>query len=88
LSLGGSDAPEDLLKRLSTEGYVVEPGFRYREKHGILCSAEVVHFLSASKASVRGGYLFGSLGGEWGPFILEKRHGIWTIVSWNADEMA
>jgi len=88
ISLQGSDAPEDLLKRLSAEGYVVEPGFRYRERHGILCSTEMVHFQSPSRASVRGGYLFGSLGGEWGPFILEKRHGIWTIISWNVDEMA
>src|SRR5689334_13611049 len=75
LTLRGFDAPDDLLKRFKAEGYAVAPGYRYREGTGILCSAENIRFNSASKVTVWGGYVYGSLGSEAGPFVLAKRHG-------------
>lgn len=85
LTVRGFDAPDDLIARFTAQGYAVAPGYRYRHGHGILCSAEAIHFNSPSRVTVRGGYLFGPLGGEWGPFVLVKRQGIWSVVSWKVD---
>jgi hypothetical protein len=88
LTLRGFDAPDDLLARLKAEHYVVAPGYRYRHGAGILCSPQAVQRKARSKAIVYGGYLFGDVGGEWGPFLLEKRHGSWQVISWKPDMLA
>jgi hypothetical protein len=88
LRIGSFDAPDDLLARLMAQGYTVAPAYRYRHGRGFLCSAEAIRFNSPTRATVRGGYLFGLLGGEWGPFILVKRAGEWRVVSWEADTFA
>lgn len=85
LAVGGFDAPDDLLARFTAQGYAVAPGYRYRHDHGILCSAEAIRFNSPTRVTVYGGYLFGPLGGEWGPFILVKRQGRWSVLSWKPD---
>lgn len=85
LTVGGFDAPDDLLARFTEQGYVVAPGYLYRHGRGILCSAEEIRFASPTRATVYGGYLFGEVGGEWGPFVLAKRQGKWIVTSWKPD---
>ncbi|HEY6205741.1 MAG TPA: hypothetical protein VIW21_06200 [Chthoniobacterales bacterium] len=88
VSLRGFDAPADLLSQFKAEHYIVGPAYRYREGSGVLCSAEIINFESKSKAVVHGGYLYGSVGGEWGAFVLEKRAGFWRVISWKVEVLA
>jgi hypothetical protein len=88
LRIGGYDSPDDLLARFTAQGYTVAPGYRYKHDHGIRCSADAIRFDSPTRATVYGGYLFGPLGGEWGPFVLLKRKDKWTVVSWKPDLFA
>ena len=85
LTVGGFDAPNDLLAQFTEQGYSVALGYLYRHRRGILCSAQDMRFTSPTRVTVYGGYLFGELGGEWGPFVLTKRQGKWTVTSWKPD---
>ncbi len=88
LSVGGFDAPADLIARFTAHGYTVVPGYRFRLGHGILCSTEAIRFSSPTRVTVYGGYLFGPLGAEYGPFVLVKRQGRWSVQSWKPDLFA
>lgn len=85
ITLNNQDAPTDLLEALKHSGYEVYPGSLYKHGKGVNLSLETPKHTSISSASVYGGYLFGNLGGEWGPFILKCQKGNWNVVSWEPD---
>ena len=78
------DAPDDLLAMLRKSGRDVFPGSQYRHNIGVQLSLDEIE-RTDGKVVVRGGYLFGKLGGEWGPFILSHKNGHWTVLSWEPD---
>ncbi|RYD85089.1 MAG: hypothetical protein EOP84_03595 [Verrucomicrobiaceae bacterium] len=41
-----------------------------------------------AKVSVYGGYTFGDLGGEYGPFVLRYHRRRWEVASWEPDLFA
>jgi hypothetical protein len=88
LSCGKQDVGPDLLSQFQSEGYQVAPGSRYRHGRGIHCYVEKIEWTSETEAKVWGGYLFGSLGGEWGYFTLTKDHGKWSVISWKPEIFA
>lgn len=85
IELQGSDAPPDLLAALRSHGYSVFPGSDYRHGSGVRLSLDEIQRQGRLDATVYGGYLFGSVGGEWGPFVLALKDGKWEVTSWVVD---
>lgn len=82
IKVQNGDAPPDLLAALRAKGREVFPASAYEHGRGVELSLGEVERKGNAKASVYGGYLFGPLGGEWGPFILSRQQGEWIVVSW------
>jgi hypothetical protein len=88
LTIQDVDSPDDLLSLLRKEGHAVEVGTKFKFGSGVGLSVEKIEWMDSSHAVVRGGSLFGNVGGAWGPFTLEKREGIWVVVSWKVETVA
>jgi hypothetical protein len=87
-SIDEKDASSEWLATFRDEGIEVEVGSKYEHDHGIHCSIERVRQFSATEASAYGGYLFGPLGGEWGPYTLQKTNRIWIVTKWKPELFA
>jgi hypothetical protein len=85
VQLKGHDAPSDLLELLNQEGYKVKPGSHWREGEGVRLDLNEITIKSSSKVSVEGGFLYGSLGAEWGPIVLVRREGKWFFISFTVE---
>lgn len=84
IAIENKDAPDDLLAKLRKSGRDVFPGSQYRHGSGVQLSMEAIE-RNEGQVRVYGGYLFGKLGGEWGPFILTFENGHWTVLSWKPE---
>jgi hypothetical protein len=80
VELLGGDAPPDLLSRLSFPDYTVDVGSGYRHGRGVRFDIGKIAMSGPDEAIVQGGFLFGSVGGEWGEFRLVKRAGKWIVL--------
>jgi len=88
IALDTENAPQDLLRRLRDEGYEVRDGSKWREGEGIRCDDGKIEWLSPSKVRLRGGYIYGSVGGQWGAFILQRKAEHWKIIAFKVEVVA
>jgi hypothetical protein len=70
------------------KGYDAHVGSKWIQGRGIQIDAGRLHWISTSKATLRGGYVYGNLGAEWGPVTLVRRAGHWRIVSFKIEEIS
>jgi hypothetical protein len=88
ISIQQKDAPNDLLESWKQKGRDVHPGSVYRHGLGVSLSLQAIERDGDQRAKVEGGYLFGDLGGEWGPFLLSRENGAWKVLSWEPNMFA
>jgi hypothetical protein len=82
LSMDWRFVSSELLAGFRAEGYRVLPGSKYREGQGILCSIHKIEWRTPTEVKVTASYTVGSLGHEWGYFLLTKEIGQWKVIVW------
>ncbi len=81
LSIYQTDPPEDLMIRFENNLPPVKPGSEFKVDSGLKFRIDRIKWLDKNKVEIEGGYYEGNVSSSGNTYILQKKRGVWEVIS-------